>query len=368
MAQHPDVIVLGGGVIGLTAAYYLAREGAAVEVVDRGDFGQESSWAGAGILSAPGTTPATPCDHLLALSRELHALLDEDLRESTQIDTGFLLCGGFEVAEGDSRAEVEHWQRTGVAFEEMDAAELADFEPSLSPAGTQVFFLPGMAQVRNPRHLHALVAWCGLNEVRLRPHCPVHGLQRRGDQLTAALTDAGPLPAGQFLVAAGAWSDALLAPLGFRPGIRPVRGQIALLNTGVPLLSRIAERGRRYLVPRPDGRVLVGSTEEDVGFDKRTTAEAIGGLLAFAQSMAPRLASAHLERCWAGLRPGSPDELPFLGRVPGCDNLFVASGHHRSGIQLSAATGSLMAELLLGHEPSMPLDAFRPDRTGGVSA
>jgi glycine oxidase len=124
-------------------------------------------------------------------------------------------------------------------------------------------------------------------------------------------------------------------------------------------------QGKRYLVPRPDGLVLVGSTEEDAGFDKRTTAEAIQDLLAFAISMVPGLGSAHPERSWAGLRPGSPDSLPYIGPVPGIDNLFIAAGHFRAGIQLSPATGLVLKELFLGQPLTVALDAFRLDRQVG---
>jgi glycine oxidase len=128
------------------------------------------------------------------------------------------------------------------------------------------------------------------------------------------------------------------------------------------LFRHIVTFGARYLVPRPDGCVLAGSTEENAGFDKRTTAAAVAGLLALAARLVPGLADAPVERCWAGLRPGSPDGMPFLGPVPGLDNLFVAAGHFRSGIQLAPATGVVMTDLLLERPPSLPIDAFRPDR------
>jgi glycine oxidase len=137
---------------------------------------------------------------------------------------------------------------------------------------------------------------------------------------------------------------------------------MALLNTAAPLFRRVLCRGKRYLVPRADGRVLVGSTEEDAGFDRRTTAAAVAGLLQLAVELVPGLAAAHLERAWAGLRPGSPDGLPFLGAVPGTGNLFVAAGHFRSGIQLSPATGLVLKELIRGEKPTVPLEAFRLDR------
>jgi glycine oxidase len=144
--------------------------------------------------------------------------------------------------------------------------------------------------------------------------------------------------------------------------IQPVRGQIVLLNTGDSLVRRILMRGPRYLVPRPDGRVLIGSTEESVGFRKQTTAQAVQSLLAFGLSLVPALAEARLERAWSGLRPGSPDGLPFLGAAPGFENLFIAAGHYRAGIQLSPATGLVLKQLILGQPTTVSLTPFRVGR------
>ena len=142
-----------------------------------------------------------------------------------------------------------------------------------------------------------------------------------------------------------------------------MRGQIVLLNTNVEAERPLLLCGKRYLVFRGDGRVLIGSTQEDVGFDTRTTAEAVAGLIAFATSLVPALSHAAVERCWAGLRPGSPDGLPFLGPVPGCENVFVGAGHFRAGLQLSPASGLVLAQLLLDRTPLVPLEAFRLDRS-----
>jgi glycine oxidase len=256
----------------------------------------------------------------------------------------------------------EEWRGEGIVFHELDRKSLHELQPDLSPHLSRAYHLPDMAQVRNPRHLKALVACCQARGVQLRAGCAVRGLVRREARLEAVETDQGRLTAGRYLLAAGAWTDALLAQVGWRPGIRPVRGQIALLNTGRPGTRPVLLHGKRYLVPRADGRLLVGATEEDAGFDARPTAGAIAGLLSFAASLVPSLADAPLERCWAGLRPGSPDGLPFLGEVPGCPNLLVAAGHFRAGIQLSPATGLVMTELLLGRRPTVPLEAFRLDR------
>ena len=362
MTDSPDVLIVGGGVIGLTAAYYLARERVRVAVVDKGDFGQEASWAGAGIIPPgnPGRA-RTPCDLLRAHSSALYPDLSTELRERTGIDNGYRRCGGLEFAdEADDAAQ--EWRSEGIAFETLAEPDLLRLEPRLAHGLGTAYHLPDMAQVRNPRHIKALLAACAALGVRFRPGCPVHTLERQGGRITGVMTAEGRLTADRFILAAGAWAEALLSPLGWRPGIHPVRGQIVLLHPGAPLFHHILVRGKRYLVPRPDGRVLAGSTEEDAGFDKRTTASAVGQLLAFAVALVPDLAHAPLERCWAGLRPGTPDELPFLGPVPGLDNLFVAAGHFRAGIQLSPGTGLVLKELLLGQEPTVPLEAFRLDR------
>jgi glycine oxidase len=369
MSEHPDVLVLGGGVIGLTCAYFLAREGIVVEVMDKGDFGQEASWAGAGILPPGNPEHApTPLDQLRAHSARLFPTLSAELRERTGIDNGYLRCGGLEFVGPDHDAHSEEWGGEGIICERFDEKQLQRLEPALAPGLSRAYFFPDMAQLRNPRHVKALLAGCASYGVRLRPGCPVYGFERQGERLRAVTTEMGRREAGRFLLTAGAWTDALLGQVGWQPGIHPVRGQIALLNTRTPLVRRILLHGARYLVPRPDGRMLIGSTEENVGFDKRTTAGAITELLTLASALVPRLADAHLERCWAGLRPGSPDGLPFLGPVPGLANLFVAAGHFRSGIQLSPATGLVLRELLLGQPLTVPLETFRLDRRSGAQA
>ncbi len=364
MSEHPDVLIIGGGVIGLTTAYFLARDGAQVEVVDKGDFGQEASWAGAGIL-APGnpTKAQKPYDQLRAHSAVMFPTLSGELRERTGVDNGFVRCGGLEFVIREDQTAANEWQSEGITFETVEDRSLRRLEPALAIGLGSAHHLPDMAQVRNPRHIKALLAGCQSCGAQLRAHCPVRGFEQQGKRILAVKTDRGKLQAGRFLLATGAWTDALLEQMGWRPGIRPVRGQIALLNTGTPVFRRVLVCGSRYLVPRPDGRVLVGSTEEDAGFEKHTTAGAIGDLLALACQLVPSLAEAPLERCWAGLRPGSPDGLPFLGAVPGFDNLFIAAGHFRSGIGLSPATGLVMKELLTGQPLTISLEPFRLDRT-----
>jgi glycine oxidase len=361
MTGNPDVLIIGGGVIGLTTAYYLAREGVSVLLLDQGEPGRQASWAGAGIIPPGNSRRAkAPYDLLRAHSSEMYPSLSHELRERTGVDNGYVVCGGLEIGDA-TELPVAAWREEGIEFDEWDAAQLRKQLPHVGPSIPKSHFLPRMAQVRNPRHLKALIAACQQMGVHVQPNCEVRGFARQGGRISAVETSAGPLSGGAYLITAGAWTDRLLKEVGWQPGVHPVRGQIALLQTETPLRP-ILLQGKRYLVPRLDGRVLVGSTEEEAGFDARPTAQAIAELLAFAVELVPELADAAVERCWAGLRPGSPDGLPFLGAVPSYRNLYVAAGHYRAGIQLSPATGLLMKQVLLGEPPLLPPDAFRLDR------
>jgi glycine oxidase len=366
MAEHPDVLIVGGGVIGLTTAYFLAKEGLRVEVLERGAPGAEASWAGAGIIP-PGNSEraASPYDQLRASSSRMFGELSRELRETTGIDNGYRVCGGVEFLEADDAESLPAWRAEGVEFEALSEMRVPEVEPLLAPRPGG-YYLPGMAQVRNPWHLRALIAACERVGVRIRDHCSVERFERRGSTVTGVrLADGTTCSAGRYLLAAGAWSDTFLAPFGVRSGIHPVRGQIVLLRTS-PAGQRIVLVGKNYFVPREDGHVLVGATEEpEAGFEKRTSAAAVAGLIAFAGALAPALARAEVVTCWAGLRPGSADGLPSLGSVGDCRNLFLAGGHYRAGIQLSPATARVLTDLLTGKPPTIPLDDFRPGRVPG---
>jgi glycine oxidase len=163
-------------------------------------------------------------------------------------------------------------------------------------------------------------------------------------------------------LAAGAWSGGLARRIGLSLPIKPIRGQIALLASPAPPIAHMLYEGEHYLVPRSDGRTLVGSTVEDAGFDCRPTAQAIGQLLDFALSLVPTLRSASLERSWAGLRPGSADGLPYLDRVPNLANAYVAAGHFRAGLILAPATAVVMSRMIQGLDPGCDLTPFRIGR------
>jgi glycine oxidase len=349
----PDVAIIGGGIIGLTSAYFLARAGASVEVYDRGDFGKEASWAGAGILP-PGNPDraATPADQLRGIGSRRFPAFSAELRDRTGIDNGYRVCGGIEFLTADDADVPGVWAAEGIAFERLSEGDARKLEPLGEVEGVP-YLLPGCAQVRNPWHMRALVAACAKAGVQLHANTGAQGFADGA----LVLANGARVNAARYLFAAGAWSANLLRA----PGVFPVRGQIALLRGAS--CSRVLMLGKRYLVPRGDGLTLVGSTEEpEAGFEKRTTPEGIAGLLAFARRTVPVLAHATLEASWAGLRPGSPDGLPFIGPVPGARDVFVAAGHFRAGVQLSIGTAQVVCEMLTGKPPSVAPEGFAPDR------
>lgn len=344
---------------GLTTAWNLSAAGVSVTLVDRQQVGREASWAGAGMLP-PGRLEyaQTPEARLRAYSHQLWDELTEALFERTGIDNGYRRCGAVETI-GSNAAEFDdslaQWRAEHLRVEHLDRDQLEEHVPDLHPQHRRGAFLPEFGQVRNPRHLKALTAACRNAGVEIVEGCQTLRLQDAG-QGTVRVASAGR----QFLcdricLAAGAWSSDLLQPLGLTVPVTPVRGQMVQLQVGQLPFTAVIEQGLKYLVPRADGLILVGSTMESAGFEKKTTADGIAGLISFAQSIAPELGRAEVARCWAGLRPGSPDELPFLGAVPGYSNLLIAAGHFRSGLQMSPATGAIMADLLLEKTPAIDL-------------
>ena len=362
-----DVIIIGGGVIGLSIALELARHGVAVTVLDQGQPGQEASWAGAGILP-PGNPSfaSTPEALLRAASHVLWDELSQRLRDETGIDNGYRRCGGLELrfqgAPDDLDAELAAWRAEGVEAESLSLAEVAAIEPEISARLTSAYRLPELGQVRNPRHLKALISACSARGVVLKPGTPACGFDRVQEKIVSVRTSEGALRAGQFVVTSGAWSGRLLSDVGCPLEVKPLRGQMVLLSVQPLPIRHVLNLGPRYVVPRGDGRILVGSTEESVGFDKRNTAGGIGGLIRFATELVPALEQGTYERAWAGLRPQSRDGLPFLGHVPDTENLYVAAGHFRAGLQLSPATAVLMSQLMLGQAPSIPLAPYAVNR------
>lgn len=356
-----DVIVVGGGVIGLTTAWKLAEQGVRVQLIEQNQVGREASWAGAGMLPpADLSVASTPLARLRALSHPLWPEWSAQIRSETGVDNGYINCGALELAWSDAeRNETEaKLAAEGARLVRLDQADLRDRYPTLSTEITSALHLPDMSQVRNPRHLAGLVAFCRKLGVDIVEGEPVVGFETSGEIVSGVKTPRDSYRAEKICLTTGAWSALVAEKLGIHVPVRPVRGQIVLLRQQPLPFTPILEHHEQYLVPRPDGRILIGSTMEEAGFIKTNTVEGVSRLTEFAQRLVPGLASAQVEKTWAGLRPSSPEGIPFLGRAAEWHNLYIAFGHFRDGLQLSTGTALVMSQLITGRETSLDLKPY----------
>ncbi len=371
-----DFLVIGGGVIGLLTARELRLAGADVIVLERGEPARESSWAGGGIVSP--LYPwryAEPVIALAAASQARYPSLCAELHAATGIDPELERSGLLIEGPGEEAAAARWAAAHGVRLEAVAQDEIAALEPGLAQPPAGALWLPDIAHVRNPRFTKALRADVEARGVRVLPGCAVTGF-KGSDTMKTKVSDPlkrvagvetpqGTLSASAFVVCAGAWTGDLLGPLGPRLQIDPVKGQMLLFRARPGIVRTIHLAQDRYAITRRDGRVLFGSTLEETGYDKATTAAAREELWRIATTRFPALAGFEVERHWAGLRPGSPAGVPYIGRHPAFANLFVNAGHFRNGIVLGPASARLAADLALGREPALApgaygLDAARP--------
>lgn len=372
-------IVIGGGAIGLSIAYRLAQEKHRVILLDEHEIGAGTSWAGAGILPAATLNNVDdPYERLRGYSHRLHAQWASDLRLQTGIDTGFRKCGGWYLARTKAEratliAQRDLWEEQGIEVRRSDRSELMQQVPALMPMArreieVEGWFVPDECQVRNPRHLQALKAACLQLGVELRSQHKVTGLSWDGDYLNGVNVGAETVSGEQYFFTAGAWTHHMLQWFGLPNGILPVRGQMLLYQVQPGWLTSIINEGHRYLVPREDGYLLVGSCEEEVGYVCETTPEQIDELKAWAKSLLGDQLSSEPIRTWAGLRPGVFDGMPYIGPLSRHPNVWIAAGHFRSGLHLSCATAECLVALLKGEKSPCDLTAFRPDRYWQPSA
>ena len=339
--------------MGCATAFALSRRtGVEVVVVERALPGAEASSAAAGILGAQieGHEPGEHFD-MLCRARAAYPAFAAELKAETGIDVGYKRCGVLKVAlDGETTGPLEGlvgWQRrAGMNAELLDGAGARKIEPMLGERVTAAAYFPDDAQVEPPVLLRALATAIARRPgVEIRTGVTVRGLLSEGDRCLGVALDSGELRADATVLAAGSWSSLVAGLPAGLPEVKPVRGQLVQLDERPPRVRAIVFGPGGYVVPRGDGRVICGSTMEQVGYRREVTAAGVHGILRTALALVPSLGDAQLGPAWASFRPFA--DAPLIGASP-LPGLFLATGHHRNGILLAPETGARVAALVLG--------------------
>ena len=366
--RHSEILVIGGGVIGLSIAWHLSRSGHSITVFDSSEPGQASK-AAAGMLAplAEASAPGPFLDLALASLRRYPGFI-ERLKTASGLDLEICGPGILRVARTfDEEAALDRaleWQAAlGLPLDRLSGEEVRRLEPAAAQSIIAAIRSPHECQIEPRLLLAALSSACcsqGVQQISGK----VTGLESQAERVIAVRMETDHFSCSTLVIAGGAWSEMVGEWLGVNIPVRPLRGQILALGPcEIPILQHTLYTHGAYLVPRRDGRIVAGATEESVGLDTSPTVCGIAALRSGAEALIPALADLPLHSAWTGLRPLSGDVLPLMGRAPGWDNVHIATGHGRNGILLAPVTGSLMADAIL---KGMPLPAaFDPARFGG---
>jgi glycine oxidase len=365
-----DVVVVGGGIIGGSIAFELTQRNLRVAVLDRQELMHEASWAAAGMLSpAPDCPAAIPLVPLGRASLALYPKFVDAVEDDSGLRTGFRAGGAVEViCHGDAGRElstlVALHHGLGLACEPLPLDEARKMEPALGREARAAAFLPDECSVEPRALTSAVLAAAASAGAALSPGTKVTSLVLEANKCIGVKTSSGEIfHAAQVVLAAGCWSSQIPEAAPYAPTL-PVRGQMAALrHSGTPI-RHVLRSERGYLVPRgaeSPQTVVVGSTLENAGYEKRITSGGIEKILSAANELVPELAKAEIIETWCGLRPGTPDQLPILGPAD-IDGLVFATGHYRNGILLAPVTAKLVGEWIAEGRTSLDWQAFSPLR------
>jgi glycine oxidase len=360
------VAIIGGGVIGCAVAYYLRRAGAEVVLLERGELAGEASGAAAGLLILPdrAATPG-PFRDLSIASLDMYRELIPRIEKESGIDVRCLASGILVTAETAERVPIlrsfAKWQREqGAEAEWVEGEALRELEPALGPRVLGAVYTSDDLNVDPGLVTQAIGEAARRAGAEIRTEVSVAGFRRSAGRIEGVMTSAGTVKADAVVLAAGPWTGALAAKLGFRLKTPPMRGQMIAYRTTKVRHAIWGETG--YLVPKTGGFLFAGATVEDAGFRKQTTQRGLAGLRAMAARLAPVLRHTEIASAWAGLRPGSEDGRPVIGRLPSCENAYVATGHFRNGILLAPVTGKVIAQMIVEGATEADVSDFGPER------
>ena len=362
--NRADVVIVGGGIIGCAIAYELAKKQVDVLVIEKASrVGTEASWAGAGILTSHASTHE-PYPELCRASLALYPTLAAELKTETEIDIEFIQSGTLSVFFNETEAAgliglAERRVSRGFSAEVLSTEQTLQLEPAVSKTIAGAVLFPEDGHVRNPKMVQALAKGAAQNGTKFILGNPVTGFIRKNERVIGTVVNGETIFADSFVLAAGCWTGNLTTLLDVPISIEPAKGQIVLLETMPPLFQKIIDGVGIYIVPRADGKVLLGATVEFVGFDKTPSVDGVKQMIDAAVLIAPELAQSTFVQTWVGLRPYYKRG-PCLGYLPGYDNVVLASGHFKNGILLAPITGKLIAELLTTGQTSLSLEPFQP--------
>lgn len=367
--QTSEILIIGGGLIGLSIARELHQKGfSTITILERGETGKEASFAAAGMLAPNAETDKADdftdfCTESLSLYEQFSTNLLEETGVDIELDrngTLFLAFTDEDVKEIRHRFE---WQKkAGLAVEHLRAEDARKIEPFISPDVYEALLFPNDWQVENRKLLHALEKYAEIYGIKVRNHTEVKNLLVENKKIVGAETETEKFYAQAVILAGGAWSSFFKTVNLQIPEIKPIRGQMLAFHTAKRLFQKVIYSSRGYLVPRADGRIIIGATVEDAGFDKTVNEFDIEILRENAIEIAPSLANLQIHENWAGLRPFAADGLPVLGSFPQVENFFIATAHYRNGILLAPLTAKLIANQLAENADSKYLKAFSPQR------
>ncbi|MBF0186321.1 MAG: glycine oxidase ThiO [Magnetococcales bacterium] len=359
------VVIVGAGVMGCASAMRLLQAGYTVTVLERALPGAESSAAAAGILGAQSeVSDAGPFFELCLESRNRFRAFSDELEEISGVSIEYEDSGVLEVAMDPSEGRLavgraEWMLERGLRVEVLDRDEARKLEPALSERIIGANFYPDDHQVDSIKLGRALAAAVARLGGTFRSGERVVGIASEGNRVTGVRTESGVIDADHVVIAGGAWSTRLHGLPPLRTDVRPMSGQIIQLEMRPPAFRRVVYGFQGYVVPRADGRVLLGSTLEDRGFDKAVTAEGMHRITGMAMNMVPVLGAGRITDSWAGLRPSTGDGKPLLGATT-MKGLTMATGHFRNGILLTAITADVIRDLVMGNSPDLDLAPFAP--------
>lgn len=353
---RPSVAIIGGGVIGLAIGWRLAQAGCPVEIFERGEAGKGASWAAAGMLAAGvETEPGELALHALNRASQLAwsdfaAELEKATGQSVELRReGTLMVALNRDDVAQLRYTYDFQRAQGIALDWLSGAQARQREPFLHPNVAAAVFCAGDHQVENRKLVRALRAAFLAAGGKLHEHQRVAAIEVTGTRVTGLRLETHSIAADAVVLAAGAWSAEIAGlPALARPPVRPIKGQMLSLrmDPSHPLLRHVVWTPRVYLVPRIDGRLIVGATSEERGFDHNLTAGGVFSLLEGAWRALPGVEELPIDEMWVGFRPGSRDDAPILGSGE-LDGLFYATGHHRNGILLTPVTARAVADFIL---------------------